>query len=217
MNRNKGKSLKGRNEHSKDPKAPRILILTDGEKTEKIYFEGLIDHLSEKEKCAISLKVIAKGGRLPSDLLERYREVSFKESYSITAFVFDKDFVPNFDQEVSKLEKEKNVLVGWSNFCFETWLSAYFGPLVSGNTPKECTERFEKIFKEKTKQEYSKTIINLYELLEKYGNEDEALERAEKKIAEHKEIGHRKPSEMNPGTTVYKVIRAIHKKAKKKK
>lgn len=189
---------------------PRYLILTDGEKTEKYYFEGLKDDLS---KDRIKIKVIPKKAKTIQKLVDIAHKECRDEDYALVAIVIDRDEIKDFDQKVYKTNSLKiykqDVMVGWSNPCIETWLSAYFGPLISGNTSQECIEKFKRLFKQKTGQEYTKTNKDLYKLLIKWGKEKEARKRAEETMKRHKEVGHLKPSEQIPGTTVHEVLKAI--------
>ncbi len=189
---------------------PRYLILTDGEKTEKYYFEGLRDDLSKKR---IRIKVIPKKAKTIQKLVDIAHQECRNEEYALVAIVVDRDEIKDFDQKVSKTNSlkiyKKDVMVGWSNPCIETWLSAYFGPFISGNTSQECIEKFKRLFKQKTGHEYTKTNKDLYSLLTKWGKEEEAIKRAEKLMKQHKEIGRLNPSKQIPGTTVHEVLKAI--------
>ena len=208
MNR-KGNLKKGL-EGKREEKPARCLILTDGEKTERYYFEGLRDHLSQTR---ISIKVISKKAKTTDRLLDEAYRICRNEDYAVVAIVLDKDDIKDFDQRMFKLKSVKvhkqEIKLGWSNPCIETWFSAYFGPLISGNTSQECIKSFKRIFKQKTGHEYTKINKDLYKLLIKYGNEEDARKRAEETLKRHKEIGHLKPSEQIPGTTVHEVLRAI--------
>ncbi|MDO4766414.1 MAG: RloB domain-containing protein, partial [Eubacteriales bacterium] len=55
---------------------------------------------------------------------------------------------------------------------------------------------------------YDKNISNIYELLAAKGSVENAIENAKKGMSFH-EKSRKKPSECNPGTTVYKLVEEL--------
>ena len=121
----------------------------------------------------ISIKVIPKPAKSIDKLLDEVHRICRNENYSLVALVVDRDTIKDFDQKVSNATsvqvRGKKIQVGWSNPCIETWFSAYFCSLVSGNTPQECIDKFKRIFRQKTGHDYTKINKDLYSLLKKMG------------------------------------------------
>ncbi len=75
-----------------------------------------------------------------------------------------------------------------------------------------CWREFGNTFEKKTNQEYKKSSNHIYTLLNRYGDEREAVKVAENRLTQYLRDGIEKPSEMCPCTTVHKLIQEIREK-----
>lgn len=139
--------------------------------------------------------------------------LSINAQYGQPWIVFDKDEVSNFDAIIKEAET-KNIRVGWSNHCIEIWFSAYFNLMPTSYNSVECWNKFANTFKKVTGQDYDKAEENIYNLLNQYGNEEEAIKIAKRKLAEHNRNGKAKPSEQMPATTLHILVEEIKNKIK---
>ena len=192
------------------PELGYYLIVTDTEKTEKNYFEGLRDSIPEELKNRLVIKVEKEE---TVSLVKKALELrSVEPQLRKPWIVFDRDEVKDFDKIIQEAEKN-GVNVGWANPCFEIWLHAYFGkiPIVQ-KSPQSvgCCENFSKEFRKITKQKYSKNDREIDQKLIKYGDEKKAIEIAKKNYAAHSQ--NNKPSAMFPACTVYLLVEEIKSK-----
>lgn len=189
------------------------LIVTDTSKTEANYFnsiwksvqnsiQGEDDGLIKVCKDMKTEEMIAEAQKLRNES-SRYREVWL---------IFDRDFVKNFDGMIREISKN-DMHAGWSNPCFEIWLSAYFGEMSKEYNPKQCTQKFEKLLRRHCHiNRYDKADPGLRDRLVKCGSETKAIAFAKKR---YKEVcrQYSKPSEMIGSTTVYQLVEELLKKA----
>lgn len=196
---------KPRTTQTRSPELGYYLIITDGEETEKNYFNGLRDSLPEDIKDKIVITTITTDRK---SLIFRVKdEQANQPGFRKTWVVFDKDQDGTFDSLVEDIE-ELGASAGWSNPCFEIWMSAYFEAMPNYSTSTECCKGFSHSFKSKTRKEYKKNDQDIYARLIKSGNEEKAISIADSKLK-----GAMKrtsiPSEMCPATTVQKLIKEI--------
>lgn len=195
------------------PQLGYYLIVTDTKETEQSYFNGVRDSLPAEIQHTRRLIVHVSNtstNKLVSVCKELYE---YDPQYRNPWIVFDRDEVVDFDSIITNAQKE-SINVGWSNPCLEIWLHAYFGTMPAITTSWQCCDSFSKIYKRKTGQAYSKSAKDLYKKLVTYGDEEKAIKIAHQKYKEHQTDGQRKkkPSEMYPCTTVYKLINEINEK-----
>ena len=114
-----------RSERKRVPlKSGAYLIVTDTEKTEKHYFEGIKASIPDNLKNDLQIKIYSN--KALSKIIDFAAEQRNKdERFRDIWLVFDKDEVKNFDKLIEEA-KESKMNVGWSNPCFEIWLMAYF-------------------------------------------------------------------------------------------
>ena len=62
-------------------------------------------------------------------LNERNKDVRFRNVW----IIFDRDIVSNFDGWIDVV-KQAQMKAGWSNPCFEIWMSAYLGKMKNAGT-----------------------------------------------------------------------------------
>ena len=190
-------------------KSGAYLIVTDAEKTEKYYFEGIKNRIPDSLKNDLQIKIYSN--KALSKIIdfaaeERNKDERFRDIW----LVFDRDEVKNFDKLIEEA-KENKMNVGWSNPCFEIWLMSYFQSPKNIEESQKCCETFEKIFKENTGKKYKKSEEKIYNILYEKGDENRAIERAREKYHQIRKE-YSKPSKMIGCTTVYKLVEELKKK-----
>ena len=191
-------------------KSGAYLIITDTEKTEKNYFEGIKNCITENLKNDLQIKIYSN--KPLTKIIDFAAEKRNKdERFRDVWLVFDRDEVKNFDNIIEKAKKSK-MNVAWSNPCFEIWLMSYFKNPGNISNSQSCCSKFGKIFIEKTgKNGYEKSEEKIYSILYEFGNEERAIERARQKYdSSKKECGV--PSKMIGCTTVYKLVEELKRK-----
>ena len=191
------------------PEMGYYLVVTDTEATERCFFNGLHDSLPEDVKKKLVIKVVETKTQ---NMIEKCLEMTaYEAQYRIPWIVFDRDRVVRFD-EIIKQARREGVHVGWSNPCIEIWFDAYFGKMHSYQDSVTCCREFGATFEKKTGQEYQKANRQIYDLLNRYGDESEAIRIAENRFQQYRRDGFCKPSEMCPCTTVQHLVDEIKKK-----
>lgn len=116
----------------KSPKANSYLIVTEGKRTEPLYFKGMQRLIKEKMGGMIEVKEIPLiniygEGCSTGKLIEKTAEIVSRAKiiYQNIWVVFDKDDFRDFDQAI-KEGQERGYKVAWSNQCFEYWLYLHF-------------------------------------------------------------------------------------------
>ena len=190
-------------------KSGAYLIVTDAEKTEKNYFEGIKASIPENLKNDLQIKIYSN--KALSKIIDFAAEQRNKdERFRDIWLVFDRDEVKNFDKLIEEA-KEAKMNIGWSNPCFEIWLMSYFQIPKNIDVSQKCCETFEKIFKENTSKKYKKSEVKIYNILCENGDEDKAIQRARKKYHQIRKE-YSQPSKMIGCTTVYKLVEELKKK-----
>lgn len=167
----------------KPARANSFLIVTEGEKTEPNYFGGL------------------------------------KIFYQNVWVVFDKDDFKDFDEAIelrneleNELGKETNVGVAWSNQSFEYWLYLHFNYSDVSLHRKEWNKKLNDIFKQYNLGDgtYHKNYDNIYDLVNINDGVNKAIKNAKKRMSKFDELKD-KPSQFDPGTTVYRLVEELNK------
>lgn len=184
-------------------------IVTDTKETEENYMYGLRDSLPNDLQGRIVIKVSkAKTDELVTACKE---QAAMEPQYGEPWIIFDRDRVVRFDQ-IIETAKQEGVNVGWSNPCIEIWFDAYFGRMHSYQDSVTCCREFANTFEKKTGQKYKKSSNQIYTMLNRYGDEAEAIKIVEFRLAQYLRDGMDKPSEMCPCTTIHRLVDEICKK-----
>lgn len=184
-------------------------IVTDTNETEGNYMYGLRDSLPKELQGRIVIKVSkAKTEELVMACKE---QAALEPQYGQPWIVFDRDRVVHFNEIILQARRE-GIKVGWSNPCIEIWFDAYFGKMHSYQDSVTCCREFGGTFEKKTGQEYQKSHRQIYELLNRYGSEDDAIKIAENRFQQYRRDGIRTPAEMCPCTTVQHLVGEIKQK-----
>lgn len=198
------------------PRANSYLIVTEGKKTEPLYFGGLRDKILESVGGTVNivdfpLIDIHGEGASTEKLIEITEEYVSKAKiiYQNIWVIFDKDDFNDFDSAVA-LGKSKGYSVGWSNQCFEYWLFLHFEYSDSDLHRSQWVEKLTSLFKTNhlTEHGYEKNLENLYDLLDSIDGITTAIKNAKRRMADYRE-GIDRPSDVSPGTTVYLLVEEL--------
>jgi hypothetical protein len=171
-----------------------FLIVCEGEKTEPNYFKSFKSNI---KSFVLTIDTLGEASNT-KDLVNRtikYRNKS-SQKYDSVWVVFDKDnFTPNNFNGAIEMAKNNNIKVGWSNEAFELWYLLHFqyrNTAMSRADYKAAIEdEINTKIAEQTKSKnpkkfvYKKNSEEMYYVLEKYGNQKQAIINAEKLIANH--------------------------------
>ena len=205
----KGKRKGRDNFRTRVPDLGYYFIVTDTRETEENYMYGLRNSLPKDLQGRIVIKVSkAKTDELVTACKE---QAAMEPQYGEPWIVFDRDRVIYFNQIIENAKRE-GVNVGWSNPCIEIWFDTYFGRMHSYQDSVTCCREFANTFEKKTGQEYKKSSNQIYTMLNRYGNEPEAIKIAGSRYAQYLRDGVDKPSGMCPCTTVHRLVDEIKDK-----
>lgn len=208
MPRERNGERKSRRSFSKrSPDLGYYFIATDAEKTEKNYFDGLRESLPEELRDRIVIKVSTT---TTENLISACEEADIDPQYRQCWIVFDRDRVEKFDQIIEEAER-KDIKAGWSNPCIEIWFYSYLGRMPAVQDSVACCKRFAEQFEKLTGHEYEKSNPHIYEILNKLGKEENAINIAERRYREHLENDVKRPSQMCPCTTVHHLVDEIRR------
>lgn len=181
------------------------LIVTEGEKTEPLYFESLKAEINRNYPNRVGIRICGVGqGYNTLTLLEYAVKCAEQDGcYKHVWVVYDKDDFPDshFDETAVRCRKLSNEAVVyhalWSNECIELWFLLHFMYLQSDiprhEYPKKLTEYFG--------SEYRKNRSDMYSLLKPHL--EKAIKNAKKLELLHEGMP---PSRSAPGTTVYEIF-----------
>lgn len=179
---------------------PIVLIVCEGNKTEKEYFE---EYKRAHRLTAVRVKVIKgkRGGNDPRSLIETAGKhlnnpVVGDEKADIAWCVFDHDGRPNMDQVIQKAE-EQNINTALSVPCFELYLLLHF----QDQTAHLSTQQAQDALKAHI-PDYDKGVCRFFTDLT--GKEDACYERCRKLRVKHQGDGN--PQNTNPSSDVDKLI-----------
>lgn len=192
------------------------LIVTEGEKTEPYYFKGLKKQLPPDliELIEFDLKGIGQNTlsivKNARKLLEEREKKPFLPPYNEVWVVFDKDSFPpqNFNNAINQA-RDLGIHCAWSNEAFELWYLLHFQSIENAMSRKQYQAFLERELSNKMgiPFKYEKNAQNMYELLQLYGNQNQAIKRA-KQLESH--FDNREFATHNPCTTVYKFLEKIN-------
>ncbi len=189
----------------------QFIILTNGQETEKNYFE----ELKTFRRSVYEIKVKFDNAD-PLRLVRR--AINEKNSANQVWVVFDKDQFPSKTiEEAMRCARHNGIGVAFSNSSFEVWLIEHFEDLNSEKTNVELIRILNGILKrEGYDSGYSKNDKQVLRQMF-LPNLDEAMARADiflqKKIKEHLETSPEAKiypyCDWNPCTTVHKLVAAM--------
>lgn len=191
----------------------RFFIACEGEKTEVNYFKSLINAMSH----AIELNedYIQGFGMSEKALLDiadkKKKELEKKNNFEFDSawIVFDKDnFKSDLFNAAINESKNKGFKSAWTNEAFELWYLLHFNYVNTAMSRDQYGKKLTEIIKEKGEQgfKYEKNDEHIYGLLQKYGNEGDAIKYA-KKLREI--FDNQKYADHNPCTWVDELVKEI--------
>lgn len=185
------------------------IIVTDTKETEKNYFEGLKKSFSIELQKHIVIQVKKASTK---DLVKTcIEEMSVDPQYRQPWIIFDRDQVSDFD-EIIETAQNSGINVGWSNPCIEIWFEAYFGKMSTYIDSVKCCEGFSKKYKHVANEKYEKADSDIYNKLNRYGDENGAITRSKERFKCHQNNGIIKPSGMNPCSTLHIIVEELTSK-----
>ena len=198
------------------PKANSYLIVTEGKRTEPYYFNGIKTLIIEKVGGRVDVIEIPSidihGEGSSTGKLIEITEQLVKEAkviYQNIWVVFDKDDFEDFDQAIQE-GVEKGYRVAWSNQAFEYWLYLHFDYCDSALHRDVWNDKLDKIFKEYGlgNGSYQKNYEDIYNIVNRNDGVNTAIKNAKRRMADF-DSNRNKPSEFDPGTTVYKLVEEL--------
>ena len=193
-----------------------FLIVTEGEKTEPLYFKGIQKKIKEKMNGRIDIvetpviDIYGKGcgtGKLIETTEQLVKDS--KVLYQNVWIVFDKDDFEDFDEAI-RLGKEKGYQIAWSNQSFEYWLYLHFNYGDTALHRDNWYEKLDEIFKQYCLGDgrYRKNYEEIYDLVDTYDGVNTAIKNAKRRMAgfcEKSDV----PSKYDPGTMVYRLVEQL--------
>lgn len=103
------------------------LIVTDGERTEPNYFNGMKEHLPDDIRNNINIHIATS--KTNKQLVDKALEIKNKKpNINNTWIIFDKDRIDSkLFKRILKVAAKSDINIAWSNPCIEIWFLAYFG------------------------------------------------------------------------------------------
>ena len=190
---------------TREPKYGRYLIFTNGEKTEVNYFNGLRKSLPIEVQDNIQISIYTcKLDNFENEI----QRVKSKYQYSKTYIVLDKDRESQYTlKNIKSIAKRNDCTIIFSAPCIEYWFLKHFNTTVTFQenmhlpASQQCIKELEKYIKH-----YNKNDDNIYNILNKIGSENTAIELAKKEFKPYK---NQKLYEINNATNVYELIEEV--------
>ena len=190
-----------------------FLIVCEGAKTEPNYFNkfkgkfgNVIFEIDCEGKGYNTLKVVEEAIRIRDKNPNKYNRVWT---------VFDKDSFSdkNFNSAIQKA-KTNDIGCAWSNEAIELWYLLHFQYRNTGMQRTEYQKAIEKEINKKWKNKkkpfkYKKNALDMYDVLQEYGNQTQAIRNAEKLS---KEYDNQRFANHNPRTQVYELVKQLIRK-----
>ena len=200
----------------KSPKANSYLIVTEGERTEPLYFKGMQKLIQEKVGGVVDIieqpLIDVYGEGCSTTRLVEVADQIIKDAkiiYQNVWIVFDKDDFDDFDQAIQEAIN-RGYNVAWSNQSFEYWLYLHFYYSGTALHRHQWNVKLDEIFKKNNlgNGTYQKNYDDIYSLAGIYGGVNAAIKHSKRRMAEFEKGGY-KPSEYDPGTMVYKLVESL--------
>lgn len=181
------------------------LIVCEGEQTEPNYFKALVKGRNSQVLTAV---VAGEGASTKSliDIALKQRS-SCDIHFDVVWAVFDKDEFRDFNEAIA-YAVSNGVNPAWSNESFELWYYLHFQFLDTQNSRQQyidmLTREIRKVYPE---FEYHKNDKGMYELLQRIGNQEQAIKNAKALEAHYEDDDY---ASHKPCTTVYKLVEELN-------
>ena len=195
----------------------RFYIFCEGIQTEPLYFKGLKKAIEKNPiyKNIVSIEVEGVGAETLKVLEAAEEKVrNLKIMNAQIWCVYDKDSFPperfnNVSERVKVLNQNQADVVyrvGWSNQCIEYWFILHFDYYDSDNDRKYYRKYLHKKFREIGWNKYEKNNEELFELLSRHGNPQQAINLAKLRLSECKGCTD---SQSVPATKVHELVEEL--------
>ena len=197
---------KERRRYAFRPQRERILIVTEGERTEPNYFEGFKTIIP---RGIVHVEVIGTGFNtiqvVQAAQNERDDKRGTDEEFDQVWVAFDKDDFPNRDfNDAVFLSEADNIGCAYSNESFELWYVLHFQYLDTAINRRQYIEILEGILS----HPYQKNDPNIFFELQSKGNQSQAINWAKNLLAKFDQTN---PAQEKPTTTVFKLVEELNK------
>lgn len=194
-----------------------ILIVCEGEKTEPLYFEAKKKKLPKAVIETTLTKVLGTGSNttqvveLAQKEIEKAKQNRNKE-YDQVWIVIDRDSFPsqNFNDAIFKCQAV-GFDITWSNEAFELWYVLHYQyrntPMSRDDYKKVLEKEISSKLSKETAFKYQKNDSKFYDVLQKTGDEDFAINNAKKLVANFKDTRY---ANHNPCTMVYALVEKLN-------
>lgn len=187
------------------------LIVTEGTKTEPLYFQAIKDTINERHRDKIQLNIYGEGYNTLG-LFERARQRVRENTngYQHVWVVYDTDDFPadHINRTAELCEKNSNDEIQyhatWSNQCIELWYLLHFGYFHSDIDRKEYWPKLTEWLNSIGEGDYSKNRADMYTTLRPLM--DAAIANAKRLDCEN---AGRAPATAAPGTKVYQLVEKL--------
>jgi hypothetical protein len=171
-----------------------FLIVCEGEKTEPNYFKSFKTNV---KSFVLTIDTLGEGSNT-KDLVKRTIKArdNSRQQYDSVWAVFDRDsFVPKNFNDAIQLAENNNIKTGWTNEAFELWYLLHFQYRNSAMSRVDYKKAIEDEINTKIaiqskskkfkKFVYQKNSVEMFSILEKFGNQKQAITYAKKLILNH--------------------------------
>ena len=167
------------------------LIVCEGEKTEPNYFNSLKDSLPKGVLSLVNIDIDGTGRNTLSIIdetkkLRKSYESKYLRKIDKVWAVFDRDSFPSehFNNAIVKGENSKpKINCAWTNEAFELWYLLHFSYYNTGVSRVQYQKLLEREiiqFSGNSGYKYRKNSTEMYELLNRFGNQNFAIENSER-------------------------------------
>ena len=200
-----------RKKEFRTPKPNSFLIVSEGEKTEPLYFDGLAEYINKKYGQGVDVEkptIDTQGeGKCTVSLVKAAEKVVSRAKilYSQVWVAFDKDDFQDFDEAIA-LAEEKGYHVAWSNQSFEYWIFLHFNYSDSALHRHDWVDKLSRLFKQWgiSPNGYEKNDPNVFEIVTTHGSLKAAVNNAARVEATYDD--QTRPSQRDPCTEVHHLI-----------
>lgn len=187
------------------------LIVTEGTKTEPLYFQGVKESINQTHPERVQLEIVGTGYNTIS-LFEKAKQMaeSSANGYKHVWVIYDTDDFPaeNVNATVDLCRDNSNSETHyhpiWSNQCIELWYLLHFCFFQSDIERKDYYPKLSWQLNDKGLGTYRKNREDMYAVLLPYL--DTAIKNA-KRLAEIN--GDKYPASAAPGTAVYQLMEKL--------
>ena len=198
FNKRRHAELLKRKEGQRGKKRDRVLIVTEGERTEPLYFDGFRLSNVTVKGCGYNCDSLVQYTRDLENEYKRKQDMYFDKVWC----VFDRDSFPvaNFDAAFA-LAATYGYEVAYSNEAFELWYLLHFNYYDSQLSRQQYCDKLTAVLGFR----YLKNDRRMYSML--LERQPQAIKWAERLLITHNGT---LPRNANPSTTVYRLVEYLN-------